>query len=100
MQLRISPEDIAAAAARLSDDGPALRGSAAMVSGLRSDVPSGAAGHPALAGALTSFLESQVAALATLAQAAEVLASGLSSAAQRYRSTDAHAGLLFGGFGG
>jgi hypothetical protein len=100
MQLRISPDDLAAAAARLSDDGPALRGLAALVSGLRSEVPAGAAGHPAFGAALTSFLESQVAALATLAQAADVLTFGLSSAAQRYRSTDAHAGLLFGGFGG
>jgi hypothetical protein len=96
MQLRIPPDDIAGAAARLAEDGPALRGLASVLSGSRPGATSAATGHTRLASALDGFLECQQAGLATLAETADLLVRGLGAAASFYGDTEARAEAMLG----
>lgn len=96
MQLRVSPDDIAGAAARLADDGPALRDLAALQAASRGPTAKALTGHAVLAGALGDFLACQETALFTLSQTADLLARGLSEAANAYRDTEVRAQVLLG----
>ncbi len=97
MLLRVAPDDLSAGASSLSGDGPHLRGLAALIGASRSDTSAAAGGQGRLAAALDGFLDGQQAALATLAETAELLTQGLAFAARQYRETELNAGLQLGG---
>ena len=97
MLLRVSPDDLAAGAVRLSGDGSLLRGLAALLGASRADTSAAAGGQGRLAAALTGFLDGQQAALTTLADAAELLTQGLASAARAYQDAETTTAVVLGG---
>ena len=84
MVLHVEPDELIAAGHRLSEDGPALRALATLVSGCGGLARAAAGNDPALEGALRTLGERGAAALAVLASAAETLAAGLADSGRRY----------------
>ena len=97
MLVRVSPDDLAGGAVRLSGDGPLLRGLATLLGTSGGDTVAAAGGHGRLAAALAGFLDGQQAALTTLAEAAELLTQGLGAAARQYLEAETSAAALLGG---
>ncbi len=87
MQLRVAPDDIAASGALLRDDGPSLRGLAALLTSSRSELQA-AGGTGRLARAADTFLAGSAAGLHVLAETVDLLAGGLVRASDSYRTTD------------
>lgn len=96
MHVRVDPDDLTAAGAELSGDGPTLRAAANVLSAHRYAASSDLLGHPVLAAALADLLGSQVASLHTLAEAAQLLAGGLTAAGTAYRVVQESTAALLG----
>ncbi|MEI2765968.1 MAG: hypothetical protein V9F82_09830 [Dermatophilaceae bacterium] len=89
MHLHVDPDDLTAVGSELSSDGPTLRAAAALLQTHRYAAPAAAEGYPELAGAVGEVFGAAVAALGTLADAADVLAWGLDRAGTAYRAVEA-----------
>ncbi|MFZ1286230.1 MAG: hypothetical protein WAR57_04240 [Candidatus Phosphoribacter sp.] len=88
MQLRVAPEDLVVASLRMRDDGPLLRSLGEVLARTGARGGWAACDHPSLAAALVALGNCAGAALGTLADATDTLATGLGDAGQHYAEAE------------
>jgi hypothetical protein len=94
MLLHVEPDELIAAGHRMSEDGPALRALATLMSGCGGAARTAACGDSALDGALHALGERGAAVLTVLAAAAETLSVGLADSGRRYGDVEDRLAVL------